>query len=67
MAGRLAMELKVTVTTHARQAEEDRDYWGRQTREARLDMVETLRLEAGRFLYDYPARLRRVITVARKA
>jgi len=29
-------------------------------------MVETLRMEAGRFLYDYPARLRRVITVTRK-
>jgi hypothetical protein len=61
------MKNVVTVTTHARQAEEDRAYWREQTALQRLDMVETLRKEAGRFLYEYPARLRRVVTVTRKA
>jgi len=60
------LKLELMVTTHAQQAEQDRTYWLQQTREARLEMVETLRMEAGRFLYDYPARLRRVITVTRK-
>ena len=57
----------MTVTTHARQMEDDRAYWRKQTEQSRLDMVEALRKEAGRFLYEYPARLRRVVTVARKA
>jgi hypothetical protein len=34
--------------------------------EERLNQVELLRLEAGKFLYEYPARLRRVITVTRR-
>ena len=61
------MEIKLTVTTHSQQAEQDRAYWRLQPREARLEMVETLRCEAGKFLYEYPARLRRIITVTRKA
>ena len=34
--------------------------------EAALDLVERLRLEAGKFLYEYPARLRRTVEVVRK-
>ncbi len=34
--------------------------------EAALDIVERLRLEAGKFLYEYPARLRRTVAVVRK-
>ena len=34
--------------------------------EERLDEVERLRLEAGKFLYEYPARLQRVLTAVRK-
>lgn len=34
--------------------------------EERLDEVERLRLEAGKFLYEYPARLQRVLTAIRK-
>ena len=35
--------------------------------EDRLDLVEKLRREAGKFIYDgYPERLRRVITIVRK-
>ncbi len=31
-----------------------------------LDTVEILRLQAGKFLYEYPTRFRRVIEVIRK-
>jgi hypothetical protein len=34
--------------------------------EERLDLVEKLRLEAGKFLYEYPTSFRRVVTVVRK-
>jgi len=34
--------------------------------EERLDEVELLRIEGGKFLYEYPTRLRRVITITRK-
>jgi hypothetical protein len=61
------MRLELSVTTHACQKEADRAYWRKQTEQDRLDMVETLRKEAGNFLYEYPARLRRVVTVTRKA
>jgi DNA repair photolyase len=36
------------------------------TPEERLDLLERLRLEAGKFIYEYPARFRRVVEVARK-
>ena len=32
----------------------------------RLDLLERLRLESGKFLYDYPARLRKVVAVVRR-
>jgi hypothetical protein len=57
------MEKRLTVTTHREQSELDRSYWHQQTPEARLDAVERFRLEAGRFLYEYPTRLRRVLEV----
>jgi hypothetical protein len=60
------MKLELTVTTHARQQGNDRAYWSTQTGAQRLDMVETLRTEAGKFLYEYPTRLRRVVKVTRK-
>lgn len=60
------MKRELTVTTQARQKEDDRAYWRKQTGEVRLDMVETLRKEAGNFLHDYPARLRRGVAVTRK-
>ena len=34
--------------------------------EEALDLVEELRLRAGKFLYDYPARLRRTVEVIRR-
>jgi len=61
--GDCTVPLKLTVTSHSEQAQEDRRYWRSQSPEARLDEVERLRLEAGKFLYEYPARLRRVLAV----
>jgi hypothetical protein len=60
------MEKTITVTTHQAQAETDRAYWRERTPEERLDEVERLQLEAGRFLYEYPIRLRRVLRVVGK-
>jgi len=36
------------------------------TPEERLDEVERLRIEGGKFLYEYPARLQRVIKITRR-
>ena len=58
--------LTITVTNHVEQAERDREFWRGRTPEERLDAVELLRIEAGKFLYDYPSRLRRVISVTRR-
>lgn len=57
------MKRKLTVTTHEEQAAHDREYWGRCTPEERIHEVERLRIEAGKFLYEYPSRLRRVVTI----
>ena len=54
--------MKLTITTHAEQAKRDRAYWRTRTPEERLDEVERLRMEAGKFLYEYPSRLRRTVT-----
>jgi len=37
-----------------------------KTPEERLSLVESLRIEAGKFLYEYPTAFRRVISVIRK-
>ncbi len=36
-----------------------------KTAEERLDLVEQLKIQSGKFLYEYPAKLRRIISVAR--
>ena len=59
--------MKLTVTTHEKLVDEDRAYWSGCTPEERLDAVEVLRLEAGKFLHEYPTRFRRVVAVTRKA
>jgi hypothetical protein len=61
------MKWKLTVMNHEEQAKADREYWRQCTPEERLDAVEQLRLQAGKFLYDYPSRLRRVVSVTRRA
>lgn len=61
------MKKVIRITNHVQQAIDDRKFWRGQTHEARLDALETLRLEAGKFLYEYPARLQRVVGIIRKA
>jgi len=53
------------VTDHREQAEENRRFWKSRTPEERLDEVERLRIEAGKFLYEYPVRLRRFLSITR--
>jgi hypothetical protein len=60
------MDRKLTITTHAEQAEKDREYWRNATPEERLDEVERLRIEAGKFLYDYPSRIEKVLKVRKR-
>ena len=37
-----------------------------KTPEERLDLVEQLRLQSGKFIYEYPARLRRTVEAVRR-
>ena len=53
------------ITDQKSQTEADRRAWRRRTPEERLDEVERLRVEAGKFLYEYPTRLRRLLSIAR--
>jgi len=55
--------MKLKVTTQAEQEAEDLEYMRSLTPEERLDLLETLRQEGGKFAYEYPSRLPRVITV----
>ena len=60
---------RLTITTFRTATEQesaDLLRWKNATHSERLDEVERLRLEAGKFLYDYPARLQRVVTVTRR-
>jgi len=58
--------MKLTITTHDEQTRQDRAFWHRQTPESRLSEVERLREEAGKFLYEYPSRLRRTVEITRR-
>ena len=44
----------------------DRNFSRSLSPEERLNQVELLRIEAGNFLYEYPARLRRIIKITRR-
>ena len=59
-------KMTLSVTTHEASEREDRAYWLSKTPEERLDMVEILRLGAGKFLYEYPGPFQRVIEVIRR-
>ncbi len=60
------MEKVFKNTTHEKQALVGKQFWHKQASEYRLHALEQLRLEAGKFLYEYPTRFRRVISVTRK-
>ena len=61
---------KITKTIHVFKSFQEHDISERARRHAmtpeeRLNEVELLRIEAGKFLYEYPTRLRRIIKVTR--
>jgi hypothetical protein len=61
------MQKKISVfLNHAELSKRDDDYWKSVSPEERLNQVELLRIEAGKFLYKYPARLQKVVTVTRR-
>ena len=60
------IEKSINVTNHKEQRENDRKLWRGLSPEERLDIVEKLRIEAGKFLYEYPARMKKVITVTNR-
>ena len=61
------MKKTLSVSTFEKEISEDIKYWRTKTPEDRLDALEQLRLQSGKFLYEYPARLSRIIAVVRKA
>ncbi|MFA6102913.1 MAG: hypothetical protein WCV67_16305 [Victivallaceae bacterium] len=60
------MKKTLSVSTFSKEASEDKEYWRSKTPEERLDALELLRLQSGKFLYEYPARLSRIIEVVKK-
>jgi hypothetical protein len=61
------MKKKITVyTNHNDLHDHDRKFFLSLSPDERLNHVELLRLEAGKFLYEYPARLRRTVKVTRR-
>jgi len=56
-------EKTFTVTDQLSQSNADRQSWRNRSAEERLDAVEQLRIEAGKFLYEYPVRLRRLLAI----
>ncbi|MBD3392366.1 MAG: hypothetical protein GF418_09875 [Chitinivibrionales bacterium] len=53
-------------TSFQAQRDAERARWRAMSPEERLDEVELLRIEAGKLLYAYPTRLRRVVAVTRR-
>jgi hypothetical protein len=51
---------------HNELSQHDRDSSRSMSPEERLNQVELLRIESGKFLYEYPARLRRIIKITRR-
>lgn len=63
----LIMTKRIAVyRSHAELQTHDRRFAKSLSPEDRLDQVELLRIQAGKFLYEYPARLRRIIKVTRR-
>lgn len=60
------MKRRLKVTTQEQQVAEDRVYVRSLTPEERLSLLEQLRREGGKYLYDYPSRLQRIIMVTRR-
>jgi hypothetical protein len=52
--------------SHNELSNDDRKFFKSLSPEERLSLVELLRIEAGKFIYEYPARLRRIVKVTRR-
>lgn len=64
----MARKLEITISgSFQEEARRDLNEYRRMSAEERLNLVELLRLEAGKVVYEYPARFRRILTIARKA
>ncbi len=57
--------MKLTITVRKKDEVQLEDEFVKDPEES-LDMVERLRIEAGKFLYEYPTTFRRVVKVIRK-
>ena len=60
-----AMSMEYTVTIEKLHEQTPLDDYVSDPEEA-LRLLEELRLRAGKFIYDYPARLRRTVEVVRR-
>ncbi len=61
------MEMTVSVCKlHENDSQKNKEDLYIQDPEKALDLLERLRVESGKFLYEYPARFRRVIEVTRR-
>ena len=61
------MEMTVSVSKlHENDSQKKREDLYIPDPEKALDLLERLRVESGKFLYEYPARFRRVIEVTRR-
>jgi len=61
------MEKKIIVTKVKEQEIEDLKSRRSKSPEQRLSEVEDLRIQAGKFLYEYPKRFRRIIRITHQA
>ncbi len=61
------MKKTIFSTNSQELAKQDLKSWRSMSPEERLDELELLRIQAGKFLYEYPTRFRRIIRVTRKA
>jgi hypothetical protein len=60
------MKYRIENKNRTSQINDDRAVYRNMTPQERIDLVEQLRIESGKFLYEYPARLRRIIKIIRK-
>jgi len=61
------MKRIIFVTNLKEQKKQDLKSRRSMSPEERLSVVESLRIQAGKFLYEYPTRFRRIIRIAHRA
>lgn len=60
------MKMVIRTVTREELAAEESEFMRSLTPEERLSLLETLRQEGGKFAYEYPERLLRIINVTRR-